>query len=244
MFRSSLRSSFRPAVLSGALVLVVSGVVVSATSAAPTASAPATVQSGGAECRAARQGGVLRLRRNAPGPGRQVRQAGPDADHALLPPARSARQRQRPAHPGAAQHGRRVVLAGHRCLARRPRLDQQHVPQERRPVREPDGCLRPRRAASRVDRPGRREGRPQGRPGGVGRRPQRLDPGTDDRLPELLLRPRRGHQLHRRARRRALRRPGLHLGVRAAVRPPGRLRQPGAVPWRRPGSGDGLDQRP
>ena len=40
-------------------------------------------------------------------------------------------------------------------------------------------------------------GRPQGRPGRVGGRPQRDDPGPDDRLPVVLLRPRRRHELHR-----------------------------------------------
>ena len=97
-------------------------------------------------------------------------------------------------------------------------------------VRQPHRRLRPGRAAGRVDRPGRRARRAQGRPGRVGRRTQRVDPGADHRLPDLPLRPRRRHQLHRRARRRALRRRRLHRGVRPAVRPPRRVRRPGAVP--------------
>ena len=56
------------------------------------------------------------------------------------------------------------------------------------------------RAAGRVDRPERRARRAQGRAGRVGRRPQRVHPGPDDRLPDVLLRPRRGDELHRRGR--------------------------------------------
>ena len=43
-----------------------------------------------------------------------------------------ARVRPRPADPGAAEHRRRLVHADHRRVARRPRLDQQHVPHQRR----------------------------------------------------------------------------------------------------------------
>ena len=60
-----------------------------------------------------------------------------------------------------------------------------------------DRGLRPERPPGRVDRSVRRAGRPQGRPGRVGGRPQRDDPGPDDRLPVVLLRPRRRHELHR-----------------------------------------------
>ena len=45
-------------------------------------------------------------------------------------------------------------------------------------------------------------GGPQGRAGRVGRRPQRHDPGADDRLPVVLLGPRRRDELHRHAGRR------------------------------------------
>ena len=78
----------------------------------------------------------------------------------------------------------------------------------------------------------------------MGRRPQRDDHGADDRLPIHLLRSRRGDQLHRRRRRRALRRRGLHRGIRTAVRSPGRLRRERAIRWCCPGRGQRLDERP
>ena len=92
-------------------------------------------------------------------------------------------------------------------------------------VRQPHGRLRPRRAAGRDARPGGRARRQEGRPDRVGRRPQRRDRGPDARLPQLPLRPRRGHQLHR-ARRLGV----VHRRLRPAVRPSRRLRRPGAVP--------------
>ena len=176
-------------------------------------------------------GGLLRLRRPAPGPRRAVRRPGRDADDALVCCATASRRRQRPADPGAAQHRRRLVHPGDRRLARRARLHQQHVPHQRRAVHQPDRRLRPRRAAGRDDRPGRRARRQEGRPDRVGRRAQRRDQRPDRRLPHLPLRPRRGHQLHRLADR--LRRRDVHRLLRPAVRPPGRLRRPGAVPRRR-----------
>ena len=96
-----------------------------------------------------------------------------------------------------------------------------------------------------IDRPIRRAGRPQGRAGRVGRRSKRHHPGPDDRFPGLPLRPRRGDQLHRRDRRRPVRRRAVHQRLRSPVRPSLGL------PGRRPGSsrrrGDrrrvGVDQR-
>ena len=177
------------------------------------------------------RGGLLRLRRPAPGPGREVRRPGRDADDAEVPQT-GVKARgdgmltQAPPNTGAGWY-----THGDRRVAGRARLDQQHVPQERRPVRHhPHRGVRPRRAAGGVDRPGRRAGWPQGRPDGVGRRAQRLDPGPDDRLPDLLLRSGRGHELHRPDRRRALRRRAVHRLVRAAVRPPRRV-SPDSAPF-------------
>ena len=65
------------------------------------------------------------------------------------------------------------------------------------PFAQPHGGLRPRRAAGRDDRPGGRARRQEGRPDRVGRRPRRRDRRADARLPQLPLRPRRGHELHR-----------------------------------------------
>ena len=102
------------------------------------------------------------------------------------------------------------------------------------PFAQPDRGLRRGRPPGRVDRPVRRARRAQGRPGRVGRRAQCDDRRPDDRLPALLLGPRRRDQLHRQRRRRPVRRRGVHRRLRAPVRPPGRLRGPGAVPGRRP----------
>ena len=51
---------------------------------------------------------------------------------ATLLRARRARVGPRPADPGAAEHRRGLVHADHRRVAGRPRLDQQHVPRQRR----------------------------------------------------------------------------------------------------------------
>ena len=85
-----------------------------------------------------RQAAVLRVRRPAPGRGREVRRR---RRHARLPRAAAARHvrvRQRPADAGAAEHRRRLVHARDRRVAGRARLDQQHVPHQRRAVRQLD----------------------------------------------------------------------------------------------------------
>ena len=84
---------------------------------------------------AGRQRRVLRLRRPAPGPRREVRGAGPDADDGRVPEEGRVGDRRRPADPGAAEHRRRLVQPRDRRLAGRPRLDQQHVPHQRPAVR-------------------------------------------------------------------------------------------------------------
>ena len=104
--------------------------------------------------------------------------------------------RQRPAHPGAAEHRRRLVHARDRRVAGRARVDQQHLPRERPAVRQPHGRVRRRRAPGRDARPVGRARRQEGRPDRVGRRPQRRHQRPDARLPQLPLRPRRGHELH------------------------------------------------
>ena len=156
------------------------------------------------------QGGLLRLRRPAPGPRREVRRPGRDADDAAVPAQRASAPRQRPADPGAAEHRRRLVHAGDRRLAGRARLDQQHVPQERRPVRQPHRGLRPRRAAGRVDRPVRRARRAQGRPGRVGRRAQRVDPGPDRSTSRRSSPAAASRRTSSAGRRRAVRRRAVH----------------------------------
>ena len=195
-------------------------------------------------------GRLLRGRRHAPGPRREVRGEGPAADDVVVPEEGNVGERQRPAHPGAAEHGRRLVQPRHRCVAGRPRLDQQHLPHQRPAggrddtrVRRPHGRVRPERAPGRVDRPVRRARRPQGRPGRVGGWPQRHDPGPDDRLPVVLLGPRCRDQLHRQGRRRPLRRRAVHRLVRAAVRSPERVCGSARVPGGRSDAGRRLDRR-
>ena len=86
--------------------------------------------------------------------------------------------------------------------------------------------------------PGRRAGRSARRPDRVGRWSRRRHRRPDARLPQLPLRPGRGHQLHRPDGRRR-----VHRRVRAPVRPPGRLRRAGAVPGRRSRGRHRLDRR-
>ena len=165
--------------------------------------------------------------------GREVRRPG---RRARLPrPAAPRREgvRQRPADPGAAQHRRRLVHARHRRVARRPRLDQQHVPHQRPAVRatarrrSAAGVLQAETLAQAAERGGKKVAQIEW----AGGRSGAID-GPDARLPQLPLRPRRGDELHRADRLR-----GLHRGVRPAVRPPGRAspaRRRSRRPRRRP----------
>ena len=185
-----------------------------------------------------RQAAVLRRRRPAPGHGRPVRGPGGGARLPCALAPRGPCVGQRPADPGAPEHRRRLVHARHGRVARGRRLDQQHLPRQRPAVRQPHGGVRRRRASGRDARPGGRARRQEGRPDRMGRRPQRGDRRPDDRLPQLPLGPRRGDEL------RCARRLGVvHDGLRPAVRPPGRLRRPGAVPRGRTERGRRLDRR-
>ena len=208
--------------------------------AAPAAAAPPARQGS-----PFRHGRLLRGRRPAPGPGRGVRSPGPPADDGLVPQERDLGDRQRPADRGAAEHRCRLVQPGDRRLAGGHRLDQQHVPHQRRrrsptgPPRSTPASSRPRSIAQ-----SRRARRPQGRPGRVGRRPQRVDP---------------------RARRSTTGRssPAAAWRPTSSARPatlfddapfiaafglqfdhPGRLRRPGALPGCRPDRRHRLDERP
>ena len=114
-----------------------------------------------------RQDAVAGVRR----PGRRAR----------LPRAaaqRRARVRQRPADPGAAEHRRRLVHARHRRVAGRARLDQQHVPHQRRSRsrnstaalrRSTPACCRPRRSPRRPSAAARRSPRSSGPAGAAAR---------------------------------------------------------------------------
>ena len=77
----------------------------------------------------------------------------------------------------------------------------------------------------------------------MGRRPQRHDPGADDRLPVVPLGPRGRDELHRQGGRRPVRRRAVHHELRAAVRHAGGLRRPGPVPGGIPVSRDRLGGR-
>ena len=188
------------------------------------------------------QGGLLRRRRPAPGPRGAVRIRGQRADTQEAAQAGLRRWRRTP-DSGAAEHGRWLVQPRDRRLAGHDRLDEQHLPHQRRALHGPHLGLRSRRAARRVDRPGGRARRPQGRAGGMGRRAQRVHPGPDGRLPHVPLGPWRRDQFHRRKGRGDLRRRALHHELRPAVRPPRRPRRPGSVPGRRADSRDRLDER-
>ena len=177
-----------------------------------------------------RQAALLRRRRPAPERGPPLREP---RRGARLPPAAApgrARLGRRPAHAGAAEHRRRLVHAGHGRVARRRRLDEQHLPRQRPALRQPHGRLRPRRAPGRDDRPGGRARRQEGRADRVGRRPRRRHRRPDARLPQLPLGPRRGHQLHR-AGRLAPRSPppsacSSTIPTASPASPPSRRRRP------------------
>ena len=116
---------------------------------------------------------------------------------------------------------------------------QQHLPHQRPAVRQPRRRPRPGDPPGRVDRPVRRARRQEGRADRVGRRARRGDRRADDRLPQLPLGPRRGHELRLPRRLRE-----VHRVVRAPVRPSGRVRRPARVRGRRAGRRDRLDRRP
>ena len=189
--------------------------------------------------------GLLRRRRAAPGPRQEVRGPGRDADDARLPPERrlgagNGLLTQAPPNTGAGWY---TLATGAWPGVHGSTNNTFHV--NGQPFGNRTSAFDPGRPAGRVDRPVGRARRAQGRPGRVGRRPQRHHPGPDHRLPVVPLRPRRGDELHRR-------RPATPLfddaafisAVRPPVRPPGRLRRPGAVPRRRADAGDRLDRRP
>ena len=187
-----------------------------------------------------RQAAVLRLGRLDAEQGRGVLRR---RRHAGLPgaaQARRARVRPRAADAGAAEHGRGLVHARHRRVAGGARLDEQHVPlaTARRSnfldvVLERRTSCRPRRSPRRPSAAARRSRRSSGR------RAQRRHQRPDRRLPQLPLRPRRGHELHLADRQRV-----VHALVRRAVRPPGRATPATRRSRRpRPRRRDRLDQR-
>ena len=149
------------------------------------------------------------------------------------------RLRQRPADPGAAEHRRRLVHARDRRVAGRARLDQQHVPHQRRSrsrnshrgVRARASC-RPRRSPRRPSAAARRSPRSSGPAAAAARSTARRSTSATS-APAAAW------------RRTTSRRPtrGLHRVVRAAVRPPGRVRRQRAVPAGRADGRDRLDQR-
>ena len=111
------------------------------------------------------------------------------------------------------------------------------------PFAQPHRRVRPGRAAGGVDRPVGRARRPQGRPGRVGRRPQRHDQGPDDRLPVVLLRPRRGDELHRQPGDALFDDAPFIAAFGLQFDHPAGYAGPGAVPGRRADAGHGLDRR-
>ena len=129
------------------------------------------------------------------------------------------------AHPGAAEHRRRLVHAwrparGRACTGSTNNTFHKNGDAVRH---HPHRGLRPRRAAGGVDRAVGRARRAEGRPDRVGRRAQRLDPGADRSTsgPSPPVAAWRRTSSARRAT--ALRRRAVHRLVRPAVRPPGRV---------------------
>ena len=163
-----------------------------------------------------------------------------------VPAARGVRHGRRAADPGATQHRRRLVHPGNRRVARRARLDQQHLPHQRRAVRQPHRRLRPRRPAGRVASPSPPSAAASRSPRSSGRAAATPPSTGRPRLPDLPLRPGRRDQLHRRPGDESSTTP-LHRLVRAAVRPPRRVRRTGAVPAgrarRRPPAGPTYPRR-
>ena len=139
-------------------------------------------------------------------------------------------QRRRPADPGAAEHRRRLVQPRHRRLAGRPRLDEQHVPHQRAAVREPHrgrstrASSRPRRSPSPPSAAARRSPRSSGPAAATARSTARRS--TSSRSSPAAAWRRTTSAAGDRSTTR------LHRLVRPPVRPPGRVRRPGAVPGR------------
>ena len=150
--------------------------------------------------------------------------------------------RQRAPHAGAAEHRRRLV---HLATGAWPGVHGStnntfHI--NGQPFAQPTAAVRPERPPGGVDRPVRRARRAQGRPGRVGRRPQRDDPGPDDRLPVVPLGSRRGDELHRQPVT------SCSTTSRSSARSGSSSTTPPALPARRPSRarrrpGDRLDRR-
>ena len=105
--------------------------------------------------------------------------------------AKASRGQERPDAGLPAEHGRRLAHACHRDVARRARLDEQHVPPHRRcELQQPD-VLRRDRARSRPTRsasPPSARARPSSRSNGLRRAQLRPgSPGPCGRLPHVLL---------------------------------------------------------
>ena len=155
--------------------------------------------------------------------------------------ARRVRVRQRPADAGAAEHRRGLVHARHGRVAGRARLDQQHVPHQRRarsPTRRPRSaprtCCRPRRSRSRPSAAARRSRRSSGPAAAAA---SINGPTLDFRN----FRSGRGVATNYIV---AERHPGSSRVVRPAVRPSGRVRRQRAVPAGRAGAATGWTDVP
>ena len=147
---------------------------------------------------------------------------------------------QRVADPGTAEHRRRLVQPGDRRLAGRHRLDQQHVPHQRRTVRQPHrrrstpACCRPRPSPSPPSAAARRSPRSSGPAAAAARSTAR--PSTSARffsgrgVATNYISPTDDRRLRRL--------------VRPAVRPSGRLCRPGAVPRAAPVAATGWTNVP
>ncbi len=158
--------------------------------------------------------------------------------------ARRVRVRPRPADAGAAEHRRGLVHAGHRRVAGRARLDEQHVPHRNGATRSEQHSTfssrrRAERPAGRDARAGGRARRQEGRADRVGGRAQRrrstARPSTTAASSPAAA-----------WRRTTSRRPTTsrsRASFGAAVRPPGRVRRQRAVPAGRAHARDGLDER-
>ena len=151
-----------------ALMGAISVLLVLAAPAAGTLTAAASSSAAAKEKAPERHGRLLRRRRPAAGHRREIRGPGPAADDVVVPEERHVGERQRAAHPGAAEHGRRLVQPRDRRVAGRPRLHQQHVPHQRPAVRRTARrrstrtCSRPSRSPSPPSAAGSRSPRSSG----------------------------------------------------------------------------------